>query len=62
MTTKLKATDKKGSAIDYKSVIFQCLEIIRTFNPITHSVDTICLEKLGDTTKPVIFLILAIIT
>lgn len=54
MTTKLKNTNKKGSSIDYNSVIFQCLELIRNFNPITHSVDSLCLEKLGDTTKPVI--------
>ena len=53
MTTKFKATDKKGNSIDYKAVISQCLELIRTFNPITHSVDSLCQEKLGDTTKPV---------
>ena len=55
MTSKSKMTNKKGVSVDYKSMISQCIDLIRNFNPVTHSVDTLCLEKLGDTTKPVIF-------
>lgn len=33
-------------------MISKCIELIQSFNPITHSVDTLCLEHLGDTTLP----------
>jgi hypothetical protein len=34
-------------------VISKCIELIRTFNPVTHSIDTFIAEKLGSTSKPV---------
>jgi len=37
-----------------KDVIGLCQEIIKSFNPKTHSIDSHCFEKLGDTSKPVI--------
>jgi hypothetical protein len=29
-------------------IISICIDVIRTFNPVTHSVDTHCTDKLGD--------------
>jgi hypothetical protein len=34
-------------------IISKCIELIRTFNPVTHSIDTFIAEKLGNTSKPV---------
>ena len=33
-------------------IVATCEKIIKSFNPVTHSVDTHCLEVLGDVTKP----------
>jgi hypothetical protein len=35
-----------------KSIIERCEDLIRTYNPVTHSIDTHCSEVLGDVTKP----------
>jgi hypothetical protein len=45
------ATLKKG--YPGKPVIQSCVDIIRSFNPVTHSVDTHCAEILGDVTSQV---------
>lgn len=34
-------------------IISKCIELIRTFNPVTHSIDTFIAEKLGNASKPV---------
>lgn len=34
-------------------VVEQVVKIIKDYNPTTHSIDTHCLEILGDVTKPV---------
>lgn len=36
-----------------KSVIQACDDLIRSFNPVTHSIDTHCSDALGDVTSPV---------
>jgi hypothetical protein len=36
-----------------KNIIEVCEEIIKSYNPTTHSVDTHVLEKVGDTNRPV---------
>lgn len=48
------ATTKGGAKKkhDFKYMIAKCIELIQNFNPITHSVDTLCLEHLGDVKKP----------
>eukprot|EP01031_Cornospumella_fuschlensis_P031579 gene31579-38167_t len=35
-----------------RDIIAACEEIIKSYNPTTHSIDTHLLEKVGDTTKP----------
>lgn len=35
------------------NIVGICEEIILSFNPTTHSIDTHVLEKVGDTNKPV---------
>jgi hypothetical protein len=35
------------------SIIAQCEAIIKSFNPVTHSIDTHVLDVLGDVTLPV---------
>lgn len=35
------------------SIIAQCQAIIKSFNPVTHSIDTHVLDVLGDVTLPV---------
>lgn len=50
MTTKGSPSMKKKP--NYKYMIAKCQEIIKNFNPVTHSVDTICLEHLGDVNLP----------
>lgn len=40
-------------------VIEQVVSIIKSYNPTTHSIDTHCLEILGDVTKPVSLLSLS---
>lgn len=39
-----------------RDIIGTCLEIIKTFNPVTHSIDTHCTEILGDVSQPVSFI------
>ncbi len=34
------------------NVIAICEKLLKTYNPVTHSIDTHCLEQLGDVTKP----------
>jgi hypothetical protein len=46
-TINIKNAENKGYIIQ-KSV-----ELIKSFNPTLHSIDTHCLEHLGDTNKPV---------
>lgn len=36
-----------------QSIIGRCEDLIRSFNPVTHSIDTHCAEVLGDVTLPV---------
>lgn len=43
---KQKGPDKN------KFIIDKCMELIKIFNPVTHSIDTLCLEHLGDVTSP----------
>ena len=48
----MKSTKKKscsgGTGVDNGWMVSKCQDLIRTFNPVTHSVDTHCLEALGD--------------
>lgn len=44
---------KKGGHFTSGDVIRTCIELIRTFNPVTHSIDTHCSENLGDVSGPV---------
>ena len=37
---------------DLGALITQSLEIMKSFNPVTHSIDTHIMDKLGDTSKP----------
>jgi hypothetical protein len=50
MTTRTRsAQPAKGFQ---KNIIRTAESLIKSYNPRTHSIDTHCLEKLGDTTKP----------
>ena len=53
----MKSTKKKtisgGTGVDNGWMVSKCQELIRTFNPVTHSVDTHCQEALGDVKSPV---------
>ena len=53
----MKSTKKKstsgGTGVDNGWMVSKCQDLIRTFNPVTHSVDTHCLEALGDVKSPV---------
>ena len=40
---------KKTKALN---VVAECEDIIKSFNPTTHSIDSYLLERVGDTTKP----------
>ena len=50
--TKKRSTSG-GTGVDNGWMVSKCQELIRTFNPVTHSVDTHCLEALGDVKSPV---------
>ena len=50
--TKKRSTSG-GTGVDNGWMVSKCQELIRTFNPVTHSVDTHCLEALGDIKSPV---------
>ena len=43
----------KTKSDDKGWMIKKCEELMRSFNPVTHSIDTHCLENLGDVKKPV---------
>lgn len=43
----------KGRGSQGKNILAISEEIIKNYNPITHSIDTHCLEKIGDVSKPV---------
>eukprot|EP01035_Chromulina_nebulosa_P027880 gene27880-36726_t len=49
--TKKRSTSG-GTGVDNGWMVSKCQELIRTFNPVTHSVDTHCLEALGDVKSP----------
>jgi hypothetical protein len=34
------------------NVIATCERLLKSYNPVTHSIDTHCLEQLGDVTRP----------
>lgn len=38
---------------NYTEMILKCIDMIKTFNPVTHSIDTFVLEQIGDTTSNV---------
>lgn len=44
---------KKQRKPQKRNLISACEELIRSYNPITHSIDTHLLEKLGDVSQPV---------
>jgi hypothetical protein len=46
MTTKYKKLQKRD-------LIQASLELIKSYNPVTHSVDTHLMDKLGDLSRPV---------
>lgn len=50
-TKSLRSMKPKGPDPN-KQIVDKCIEMIRTFNPVTHSIDTWCLEHLGDVTSP----------
>lgn len=37
-----------GTGVDNHWMIAKCQELLKSFNPVTHSIDTHCLEALGD--------------
>jgi hypothetical protein len=43
-------------------IVRKCIDLLRTFNPVTHSMDTHVLEALGNTKSPVIRSLLHFIT
>ncbi len=52
MTTGTRVASTSGAAnsssLDPAALISRCEDIIKSFNPITHSIDTHCKEQLGE--------------
>ena len=44
---------KLQESLSNNRMIQKCIDIIRTFNPVTHSIDSHIADKIGDISRPV---------